>query len=129
MAHIVILDDEPDLVEACQMILEASGHRVEPLSVSKGALPVLRRVRPDLLLVDLIMPDVDGGEVVAALRLDEEVRGTPVLMMSAMIDGAHRAEELGADAYLAKPFSADQLLAALSLVLARIGEPPLRARG
>ena len=127
MAHIVVLDDEHDLVEACQMILESSGHRVEPLSVSKRALPVLRRVRPDLLLLDLVMPDVDGGEVLAALRGDEELCGTPVLMMSALIGGAHRAEEIGADAFLAKPFSADQLLAALSSVLDRNGQTPLRA--
>jgi CheY-like chemotaxis protein len=128
MAHITILDDECDLVEACQMILESNGHRVEPLSASKRALAVLRRVRPDLLLLDLVMPEVDGGEVVAALRRDDELRGTPILIMSALIDGAQQAAEMGADGFLPKPFSADQLLSALSPFLARLGDPPLRAQ-
>jgi CheY-like chemotaxis protein len=118
MALILILDDEPDLVEACQLILESAGHRVEGLSSSGKALALMRRLRPELLLMDWVMPELDGGEILELLRRDEELGQTPVLVMSALVDGAQRAVKAGADGFLGKPFTAGELLAASAAVLA-----------
>ena len=119
MAHIVVVDDEPDLVEACRMILELAGHRVDAILSGEGALALARRVRPDLVLIDWVMSGVeDGGQVLAALRRDEDLRRIPVVVMSALVDGAYRAAQSGADGFLAKPFGAEELVAAVSPLLA-----------
>jgi two-component system chemotaxis response regulator CheY len=106
----LIVDDEVDLAAACSMVLEWRGHSVESVTAGRTAPEVARRRKPDLVVLDWIMPDIDGGTVLALLRADPATADVPVLMISALADGAVRAREAGADGFLAKPFDADQFL-------------------
>jgi DNA-binding response OmpR family regulator len=117
MARILIIDDEVDLVEACTMALQIAGHAVGAVTDARQALDAARRQHPDLVLLDWVMPGVDGGVVLAQLRADRATARTPVLVISALPDGASRARAAGADGFLAKPFDADELCAKLTSVL------------
>jgi DNA-binding response OmpR family regulator len=117
LSRILIVDDEVDLVEACTMALEREGHAVDATTDARQALASARRARPDLVMLDWIMPGADGGAVLSQLRADATTAHTPVLVVSALPDGDTRARSAGADAFLAKPFDADQLRDTVSAVL------------
>jgi DNA-binding response OmpR family regulator len=119
MARILIVDDEVDLVEACTLALEGEGHAVSSVTDARQALDTARHEHPDLVMLDWLMPGCDGGTVLAQLRADDGIASTPVLVISALPDGAARASAAGADAFLGKPFDADQLNAELAVLLRR----------
>jgi CheY-like chemotaxis protein len=119
--HILLVDDEPDLVEVCTMVLEELGHTVAGVERGQQALEAARRRVPALVVLDWVMPGCDGGAVLAALRTDRITASVPVLAISALADGAARARAAGATAFLAKPFDAEQLTAAVTAVLAEAG--------
>ncbi len=123
MTRILIVDDEVDLVEACTMALEREGYSVDGTTNPGEALASARRSPPDLVMLDWIMPGGDGGAVLSQLRADATTAHTPVLVVSALPDGDTRARSAGADAFLAKPFDADQLRDSVSAVL-RARRPP-----
>jgi len=100
LARILILDDEEDLVEICGIILQEAGYVVDAETSPVRALARASRVRPDLVLLDWVMPDLSGDEVLLRLR-QGGTADVPVLMMSASPNAATFSRAIGADAFLA----------------------------
>jgi DNA-binding NtrC family response regulator len=116
-ARILIVDDEPDMLENCRRLLEPEGYECDTLQNPMRFRDVLRETRPDLVLLDLRMPNADGMTVLAASLADDPT--LPVIMLTAYasIGSAVRAMREGAFDYLPKPFSADQLQLAVARAL------------
>ena len=110
MARILVANDNPDLVELCQSLLEHDGHVVETLTNGARVLELTRTWRPDLVLLDWVMPKMDGGAATRALRAQASTASIPILMMSGSADGEAQARDAGADAFLCKPFRPSDLL-------------------
>jgi DNA-binding response OmpR family regulator len=119
MARIVIVNDEPELLGACQMVLEDAGHDVATIDEGEKSPEMIRDIQPDAVLLDFIMSGTNGAEVLARLKDDPRTAHIPVLMMSALQDGARRAAQAGADAYLPKPFDGDRLVRRVADLLRR----------
>ena len=111
MSRIYVVDDEPDMVELLATVLKGEGHEVETYTDGRAALARVLEEPPELLLLDLMMPDLDGFELLKLLRLDSRGRHVVVLIVSART--GHRAQletlQLGANAYIYKPFSPREL--------------------
>jgi DNA-binding response OmpR family regulator len=122
MTRVFVVDDEPDVVELLQTVLEIEGYQVETATEGRSALARLLADPPDLLILDLMMPDLDGMELLKLLRLDPAGAGIPVLIVSART-GQHdqiATLQLGANAYICKPFSTKELVMQVRQLL---GEP------
>jgi DNA-binding response OmpR family regulator len=116
---ILVVDDEPAIVRLVRDYLEHGGFAVVTASDGPGALEVARRSRPDLVILDLGLPGLDGLDVTRALRRDGAV---PIVMLSARGDESDKLVglELGADDYVTKPFSPKELVARVRAVLRRL---------
>ncbi len=121
MTTILIVDDEPPILDLVRFTLEDADVRVVEASDGVEALAVARRVRPDLILLDVHMPRLDGLEACRQIRREPALARTPIVMLTAAGQEADRARgrEAGADEYLTKPFSP---LALLALVEALVPE-------
>ena len=121
MAKILIVEDEADLRDLLAWNLKASGH--EAIEAATGAEGIARalRDRPDLVLLDLMLPDVQGADVCRRIRSDPALAGTRVIMLTARGEEIDRVVgfELGADDYVVKPFSVRELLLRIGAVLRR----------
>ncbi|HEX3694958.1 MAG TPA: response regulator [Polyangia bacterium] len=117
MARILIVNDELDLLELCQLTLCEAGYDAEITTGGRKAVERARRGDLDLIVVDWVMPDMDGNAVLARLKGGPETRDIPVLAMSALRDGKTRAHLAGADSFLAKPFGPDDLVNAVAQTL------------
>jgi two-component system phosphate regulon response regulator PhoB len=124
-ARILVVDDEPDLLELVRVTLTQSGHQVDTAASGREALDALRRRRPDLLILDLMLPDVSGTELCRRLRSERETATLPVLMLTAKADEVDRVVgfELGADDYVTKPFSPRELVLRVAALLRRSAAP------
>ena len=109
MARVMIVNDEPDLLEICRMLLEDKGHTTVVTTDSAQAVHLAATLKPDFVLLDWVMREIHGDELLRRLRRLESTAGVPIVMMSALADGAERSRRAGADAFLPKPFDADQL--------------------
>ena len=112
MARILVVDDEPDVVNLVRTILEADGHAVETATEAKNALGTMLADPPDLLILDLMMPELDGFQVLKLVQMDERTASVPVLILSAR---SQTQDQLGglqarASAYVCKPFSPKELV-------------------
>ena len=118
---ILVVDDERPIVEAVQYNLEKSGFRVLSASDGAQALEVCARELPDLVILDIMLPKMDGLEVCRQIRQDPRMRRIPIVMLSVKGDETDKVVglELGADDYLTKPFSPRELLARVKAVLRR----------
>jgi two-component system phosphate regulon response regulator PhoB len=126
---IVIIEDEPDLVEILRYNLERAGYTVRAaLTGGHGLAEIARDPRPDLVLLDLMLPDLPGTEICRRLRAGERTRDLPVLMLTAKGEEIDRVVgfELGADDYMVKPFSVRELLLRIEAILRR-ARPAARA--
>lgn len=126
MNRIYIVDDEPDMVELLATVLKAEGYEVETYTDGRAALARVLDEPPELLLLDLMMPDLDGFELLKLLRMDSRGKHVVVLVVSART--GHRAQletlQLGANAYIYKPFSPRDLANQVrQLLVAREGAP------
>ncbi|MFN8440430.1 MAG: response regulator transcription factor [Caldilineaceae bacterium] len=115
---ILVVDDEPKIVRLARDYLEKSGFRVMPIYDGNAALAAARQERPDLIVLDLNLPGMDGLDVCRALRRQSSV---PIIMLTARAEEADRliGLELGADDYIVKPFSPRELVARVRAVLRR----------
>ena len=121
MSQILVVEDDPDIAELIRHYLEKSGHAVQVLGSGGAVLPKVRGERPDLIVLDLMLPGLDGLMVCQALRSDPLTAAIPIIMVTARGDEADRIAglELGADDYVTKPFSAKELAARVSALLRR----------
>jgi CheY-like chemotaxis protein len=120
MKRILIVDDQPDIRELVRMTLEIDGHEVHEAEDGASALQAARRLAPELVLLDVMMPGgMDGLAVCRALRSDPSRRRTRIVMLSArgQKSDIEAGRAAGADAYLAKPFSPRQVLDVVSRLL------------
>ena len=119
---ILVVDDEPRIVELARDYLEHAGFRVITANDGRGALDVARHDRPDLIVLDLGLPGLDGLDVTRELRRDGSL---PIVMVTARDDELDKVLglELGADDYLTKPFSPRELVARVKAVLRRTDRP------
>ena len=120
MATILIVEDEPELVKILRSYLEAAGYNVVTASRGDQGLSLWEKQRPDLVLLDLNLPGMDGLDVARAIRRKDE---TPIIMVTARVEEADRliGLELGADDYLTKPYSPREVVARVRAVLRRAG--------
>lgn len=129
MSRIFVVDDEPDVIELLRTILEAEGFEVEATTDGRSALPRIVDRPPDLLLLDLMMPDMDGFELLKLVRQDPRGRDVRVLILSARTAPQDQLEslQLGANAYVFKPFSPRDLVRQVRSLLPSHGEGTPRA--
>jgi DNA-binding response OmpR family regulator len=118
---IAILDDEPDIIELISLNLKKNGYRVKDYEKADSFFRALTTEIPDMLLLDLMLPDMDGMEVCKRLRSDPRTSGMPVIMITARHGETDKIVglELGADDYVTKPFSPSELMARVKAVLRR----------
>jgi CheY-like chemotaxis protein len=120
--RILVADDEPDVVQVVSAILSTKGYEIEVARDGMEALQRIEKVRPDLLLVDLMMPVVSGLEVVRRVKRGETTKDLPIIVMSAAARDSGKSEEffregLGADDFISKPFDPLNLLGRVEAVL------------
>ncbi len=126
MSHrILVVDDEPDITALVAYHLAKAGYRVSTASSGPEALRSARDERPDLIVLDLMLPGTSGYDVLAELRKREETRDVGVILLTARRDEPDRIRglSLGADDYLTKPFSPAELTLRVQAVLRRLGAP------
>jgi two-component system alkaline phosphatase synthesis response regulator PhoP len=125
---ILVVDDEPGILTIARDYLDRAGFRVISAGDGLTALRLARAERPSLLVLDLMLPGLDGLDVARALREDPATRALPIIMLTARVEEADRliGLELGADDYITKPFSPRELVARVRAVLRRTqGQPDL----
>lgn len=120
---VLIVDDEPDILEMVGLLLDSEGYRTLKADGGQAALDVVARERVELVLLDIMMPELDGHEVLDRLRADSPDGGPLVVMLTARndIEAIARSLDSGADGFVAKPFDLDALL---ELVAARLRGGP-----
>ena len=118
---ILVVEDEPDIRNLIVLHLDREGFRCRTASNGADALHEAKRAVPALVVLDLMLPGIDGLEVCRRLRADERTAGVPIIMLTAKADEVDRVVglELGADDYVAKPFSPKELVARVRAVLRR----------
>jgi DNA-binding response OmpR family regulator len=116
---ILLVDDEPNIVHLARMYLERDGYRVEAVADGRAALQAVERFRPALIVLDIMLPELDGLEVCRRLRAAQNP--TPILMCTARDEDVDKIVglELGADDYLSKPFNPRELVARVKAILRR----------
>ncbi|HRQ75989.1 MAG TPA: response regulator transcription factor [Phycisphaerales bacterium] len=119
--HILIVEDESDISELIRFHVEREGFKAKTVHSGRIALDVIAREQPMLLVLDLMLPDLEGLEVCRRLKWDQETRHIPILIVSAKGEEADIVTgiELGADDYVTKPFSPKELMARLKNILRR----------
>lgn len=123
-ARILLVDDEPGIVKMVARRLEAGGYDVAFAADGEEALARVRADRPDLLVLDVMLPKMNGFDVCRQLKKDEKLRTLPVLMLTAMSQARDRKTglECGADAYLSKPFRSAEFLEKVNALLTKVKE-------
>lgn len=120
---ILVIDDEPHIVDIVCDYLKQAGYRVVTASDGRMGLSMAQHERPDLIVLDLLLPRMDGLDVCRRLRRDPALGDVPIIMLTARVEEADRliGLELGADDYVTKPFSPRELVARVRAVLRRVG--------
>jgi len=113
---ILVADDDEMILQIVSIVLEAEGYRVACARHGGEALQLIERERPTLLLLDMRMPVMSGWDVAEALRRQQVSPPLPIVVMTAAMDAAPWAAEIGATAYLTKPFDLDQLVEVIGRV-------------
>ncbi len=128
-AQILVVDDEPDILSVLVFHLSREGYRVSTAINGPGALATAEKERPDLIVLDLMIPGMDGYEVLKRLRRDARTAEIPVMLLTARREEDERVRgfEVGADDYVTKPFSARELLLRVEALLRRSKAEPVSA--
>jgi DNA-binding response OmpR family regulator len=129
MPHILVVEDDPDIADLLRHYLERAAYDVHVVGHGSDALPRVRSQRPDLVILDRMLPGMDGLEICRHLRADESTSDLPIIMVTARAEETDRIVglELGADDYITKPFSAKEVVARVNALLRRTtrkGKPP-----
>lgn len=129
MARILVVDDDKQIVRLIQSYLERAGYQVLTAFDGESALHTIRRERPDLVVLDLMLPDRDGWDITRLVRGDEKLAGLPIIMLTARVEDTDKIVglELGADDYIAKPFNPSEVVARVRAVLRRTAGTPVTA--
>jgi two-component system phosphate regulon response regulator PhoB len=127
--RILVVDDEPDITALVAYHLAKAGHRVSTAANGPDALKAAREERPDIVILDLMLPGVSGYDVLAELRRRDETREVGVILLTSRREEPDRIRglSLGADDYLTKPFSPQELSLRVTALLRRLGSPAVSA--
>lgn len=119
--RILVVDDDLSIVKVVRGYLEQSGYQVLSAADGETALHMLRRERPDLLVLDLMLPKRDGREITRLVRADQTLAALPIIMLTARVEDTDKIVglELGADDYITKPFNAHEVVARVNALLRR----------
>jgi two-component system phosphate regulon response regulator PhoB len=119
---ILVVEDEPDILDLITFHLEKAGNVVRKATDGAHGLRMCQKKTPDLVVLDLMLPGMDGKEVLRRIRQDQTIRSTPVLILTAKADEVDRIVgfEIGADDYMTKPFSPRELVLRIEAVLKRV---------
>ena len=122
--EILIVDDEPSIVVPIQFLMEQQGYNVLVAENGEDALDVIYKYKPDLILLDIMLPRIDGYEVCEIVRLNPEYRNTKIIFLTAKGREVEIAKglALGANAYIVKPFSNTELIAKVKELLKNSNE-------
>ena len=125
MSKILVVEDDPDIADLIRHYLEKAGHRVHRMASGRGVIARLHGDPADLVVLDVMLPELDGLAVCQAIRKDPATAAIPVIMLTARGDEADRVSglELGADDYVTKPFSPKELNARVMALLRRAARP------
>jgi DNA-binding response OmpR family regulator len=126
MSRILVLEDDRDIGELVSRYLQKAGYTVELIASGRDGLAAVRERPPDLVVLDLMLPHVDGLEICRIMRSQEATSAIPIIMLTARAEESERIVglEIGADDYIAKPFSPNELVARVRAVLRRSRRPP-----
>lgn len=118
---ILVIDDEMNIVELLKYNLVANGYKVSYSLNGKEGLSLAQEIKPDLILLDIMLPEMDGFDVCKEMKKSRDMQGIPIIMLTAKGDEFDKilGLELGADDYITKPFSVRELLARIKVVLRR----------
>ena len=118
---ILIIDDEPDICELLQFKLKNEGYKIFSTSNPLEAVSKARDVSPDLIVLDVMMPELDGFRLCSMLKVDSKLKNMPILFLTARteVDDRVKGFSRGADDYLTKPFDSRELVARIKVILAR----------
>ena len=121
MPRILIVDDDHEIVRLLKAYLEKAGFSVLTAYDGETALHILRREHPDLLLLDLMLPDRDGWDLTRIIRSDDALADTPIIMLTARVEDSDKIVglEIGADDYVTKPFNPREVVARVRALLRR----------
>ncbi len=124
--RILVTDDDYQIVRLVRSYLEQAGYQVLTAAHGATALRIIRTERPDLIILDLMLPDRDGWDVTRVVRSDENLARTPIIMLTARVEDTDRIVglELGADDYITKPFNPREVVARVRAVLRRVAGGP-----
>jgi DNA-binding response OmpR family regulator len=122
MSRILVVDDDKQIVRLVRSYLEQAGYQVQTAPDGETALHTIRRDRPDLVVLDLMLPDRDGWEITRMVRSDPALAGLPIIMLTARVEDTDKIVglELGADDYITKPFNPREVVARVRTVLRRV---------
>lgn len=109
---ILIIEDEKLIIVSTQMVLEAVGYRVESAMNGEDGIRAAKEVKPDLILLDIMMPGIDGWETLTRIKREAELVDTPVIIFTARehARGHQKSNDMGAAGYFRKPFEPDELI-------------------
>ncbi len=129
-ARILVVDDDKQIVRLVRSYLEQAGMVTYAAYDGNEAMQMLRSERPDLVVLDLMLPHRDGWEITQALRNDERMSGIAILMLTARVEETDKLVgfELGADDYLTKPFNPQEVVARVKAILRRVSGTPAPTR-
>lgn len=116
-ARILVVEDQEDVAQLIEVVLETEGYTVAIAKTGPDGLRLSREWNPDLILMDIMLPGVDGGTLISRLRREPETANLPIVAMSASRTLRDRSNELEADALLPKPFNIDALLVQVQFLL------------
>ena len=121
--RILVVDDDAQIARLVRTYLEKSGFTVLTAANGEDALHLIRSEKPDLVVLDLMLPDRDGWEITRIVRRDEALKDLPIIMLTARVEDTDRIVglELGADDYIPKPFNPREVVARVRAVLRRVG--------
>ena len=121
MSRILVAEDDPDIASLLAHYLQRAGFEADLVASGKDVLPRLRKAPPDLLLLDIMLPGLDGLAVCRAVRGDQHTAAIPIIMVTAKAEESDRIVglELGADDYITKPFSPNEVVARIRALLRR----------
>jgi CheY-like chemotaxis protein len=123
MPTILIVDDDPGILEAAQIVLEDAGFNVIPKANGRETIDTLLNNQIDLVLLDVLLSGIDGRDIARSIKDHPQVSHTPIVLMSAHLDAQSDTKSVGAEAFLAKPFNIDDLIACARLYTNGIKTP------
>ena len=123
-ANILVVDDEPEITEIIEAFLDNAGYKVKVENSPMNAVEVARQYRPDLILLDIMMPGKDGYSICNNIKEDPALANIPVIFLTGKDskDDQGRSFQVGGDMFIKKPFSCERLLEIVNIVLLSVGK-------